>query len=129
MAGRDTTLLIPAEQLLDTPNDVWSPSKHKLPPEPPPPPPEMPISQEMAAAQGIDGKLLLKKTKPRRTVDYFGPMGRWFYVCQTNYMLFPSANSAFSYARSIPMVIFLIYDQLLRISLTYARASHEIVTS
>jgi hypothetical protein len=71
-----------SQQLLDIPDDVWSPSKHKLPPEPPPPPPEMPISQEMAAAQGIDGKLLLKKTKPRRTVDYFGPMGRWLYVCQ-----------------------------------------------
>jgi hypothetical protein len=27
---------------------------------------------------GIDGKTLLKKTKPRRTVDYFGPMGRWY---------------------------------------------------
>ena len=81
MAGRDVPLLIPAKHLLDTPDDVWSPSKHKLPPEPPPPPPEMPISQEMAAAQGIDGKLLLKKTKPRRTVDYFGPMGRWLYVC------------------------------------------------
>jgi len=88
MAGRGAALLIPAKQLLGVPDDVWSPSKHMLPPEPPPPPPEMPISQEMAAAQGIDGKLLLKKTKPRRTVDYFGPMGRWLYVCQTRCLFF-----------------------------------------
>lgn len=90
MAGKDATLLIPAKQLLDVPDDVWFPSKHRLPPEPPPPPPEMPISQEMAAAQGIDGKLLLKKTKPRRTVDYFGPMGRWLYVCSSHCLLFPN---------------------------------------
>jgi hypothetical protein len=29
---------------------------------------------------GIDGKALLKKMKPRRTVDYFAPMGRWLLV-------------------------------------------------
>jgi hypothetical protein len=39
------------------------------------------ISTEAAAVMaGIDGKTLLKKTKPRRTVDYFGPMGRWTWV-------------------------------------------------
>jgi hypothetical protein len=39
------------------------------------------LEAELAnARQMIDGKLI-KKTRPRRTVDYNGGMGRWLLVC------------------------------------------------
>ncbi|KAG8860603.1 pre-mRNA cleavage and polyadenylation factor (CPF) complex subunit [Serendipita sp. 411] len=75
----DSPLLIPNIQSL--PPDVWRPTKHLSKPEPPPPPPDVnPAIEAAAMAAGMDGKTLLKKTKPRRTVDYFGPMGRWLWM-------------------------------------------------
>ncbi|KAG8835942.1 pre-mRNA cleavage and polyadenylation factor (CPF) complex subunit [Serendipita sp. 399] len=72
-------ILIPNLQPL--PQDVWKPTKHLSKPEPPPPLPDVsPAIEAAAMAAGMDGKTLLKKTKPRRTVDYFAPMGRWLWA-------------------------------------------------
>lgn len=72
-------ILVPG--LSSVPRDIWTPKNHLTRPDPPPPPPDVtPAIEAAAAAAGIDGKTLLKKTKPRRTVDYFGPMGRWFWM-------------------------------------------------
>jgi len=45
------------------------------------------LEAELAnARQMIDGKLI-KKTRPRRTVDYNGGMGRWLLVrCALNFL-------------------------------------------
>ncbi|KIM23526.1 hypothetical protein M408DRAFT_119447 [Serendipita vermifera MAFF 305830] len=75
-------ILIPNMKPL--PQDVWKPTKHLTKPEPPPPPPDLaPAAEAAALLAGVDGKALLKKTKPRRTVDYFGPMGRWYALKKT----------------------------------------------
>lgn len=56
----------------------WKPRRSLLNP-PPPPPEDMTPEQEAAAAKlSIDGKF--RKVRPRRTVDYGGPMGRWTLV-------------------------------------------------
>jgi hypothetical protein len=48
------------------------------------------LEAELAnARQMIDGKLI-KKTRPRRTVDYNGGMGRWLLVRRLDFrILFP----------------------------------------
>lgn len=56
----------------------WKP-KRDLANPPPPPPEDMTPEQEAAAARlSLDGKF--RKVRPRRTVDYGGPMGRWTVV-------------------------------------------------
>lgn len=58
----------------------WAPSKYLQAPQPPPIDDAKLQDLEMAAArQMMDGKAM-KKTRPRRTVDYGGPMGRWALV-------------------------------------------------
>ena len=58
----------------------WQPKQHLLPPNAPPVDEGQVRDQEMAAQrQLMDGKAL-KKTRPRRTVDYAGGMGRWALV-------------------------------------------------
>lgn len=60
--------------------DEWRPQRYLSEPEPPPQDDTKVIEQEMASArQMLDGKTV-KKTRPRRTVDYNGPMGRWALV-------------------------------------------------
>ncbi|KAI0062055.1 WD40 repeat-like protein [Artomyces pyxidatus] len=55
----------------------WTPKKFLQPPQPPPTDETRIHDMEMAVArQMLDGKAL-KKTRPRRTVDYGGGMGRW----------------------------------------------------
>lgn len=54
--------------------------------------------QEMAMArQAMDGKVV-KKVRPRRTVDYGGPMGRWALVSRYSLMHMISAETAFSWS-------------------------------
>jgi len=55
----------------------WVPKRNLSVPNPPPPDDSRTQDQEMAMArQLMDGKAV-KKVRPRRTVDYGGPMGRW----------------------------------------------------
>ncbi|KAK0210333.1 WD40-repeat-containing domain protein [Desarmillaria ectypa] len=55
----------------------WTPKKHLLPPQPPPVDDAKIQEQELAnSRQMLDGKII-KKTRPRKTVDYYGGMGRW----------------------------------------------------
>jgi polyadenylation factor subunit 2 len=57
----------------------WRPTRYLQPPQPPPPD-ENRLDMELAVArQMVDGKVL-KKTRPRRTVDHSGGMGRWNLV-------------------------------------------------
>ncbi|KAI6123976.1 hypothetical protein EDD16DRAFT_1563645, partial [Pisolithus croceorrhizus] len=55
----------------------WTPKKYLSGPQPPPVDDARVLEQEMATARQLaDGKAV-KKTRPRRTVDYNGRMGRW----------------------------------------------------
>ncbi|KAG5653956.1 hypothetical protein H0H81_009073 [Sphagnurus paluster] len=55
----------------------WKPQRYRTAPQPPPQDDGKTQELEMAnARQMLDGKLI-KKTRPRRTVDYNGGMGRW----------------------------------------------------
>ncbi|KAG6896846.1 hypothetical protein C0992_005684 [Termitomyces sp. T32_za158] len=59
------------------PHLEWKPSKYRSAPQPPPQDDGKLQELELASArQMLDGKLI-KKTRPRRTVDYNGGMGRW----------------------------------------------------
>jgi polyadenylation factor subunit 2 len=55
----------------------WTPKKYRSAPQPPPT--DDGKIQDIDARQMLDGKLV-KKTRPRRTVDYNGGMGRWTLV-------------------------------------------------
>lgn len=79
-------LLLP-QKAIPTPNNgshvEWTPKRYMSEPQPPPMD-DMKIQElEMAAArQMMDGKIV-KKTRPRRTVDYNGGLGRWALVSPT----------------------------------------------
>lgn len=81
-----TTLpvLLPATatpQLASSSHLEWSPKKYRTAPQPPPQDDARNQEIELAnARQMLDGKII-KKTRPRRTVDYNGGMGRWTLVC------------------------------------------------
>lgn len=68
----------------------WKPRRYLSEPQPPPLDDNKILEAELAnARQMIDGKLI-KKTRPRRTVDYNGGMGRWLLVrCLDFRILFP----------------------------------------
>ncbi len=77
-------VLLPQSALphsLSTTHRPWTPERYTLPPQPPPPQDDAKVQeQELAnARQVMDGKMV-KKTRPRRTVDYNGGMGRWVLV-------------------------------------------------
>ena len=77
-----TTLpvLLPPSALPSTAHQPWTPKRYTLPPQPPPQDDAKVQEQELAnARQVMDGKMV-KKTRPRRTVDYNGGMGRWVLV-------------------------------------------------
>ena len=58
----------------------WTPRRYLSAPQPPPMDDAKLQEQEMAnARQAMDGKTV-KKTRPRRTVDYNGGLGRWALV-------------------------------------------------
>ncbi len=76
-------LLLPPQALPPPPNlshIEWEPKRYLSPPQPPPQDDNKIQEQEMAnARQVMDGKVL-KKTRPRRTVDYNGGLCRWTLV-------------------------------------------------
>lgn len=58
----------------------WTPKRYLTGPQPPPVDDAKVLEQELAAARQLaDGKAV-KKTRPRRTVDFNGGMGRWTLV-------------------------------------------------
>lgn len=72
------TKVLPQEHSI--PHIEWTPKKYLDPPQPPPVDDARAQEQELAhARQFMDGKLV-KKTRPRRTVDFNGGMGRWAMV-------------------------------------------------
>jgi polyadenylation factor subunit 2 len=60
-----------------TTNLEWTPTKYRSAPQPPPT--DEGKIPDNDPRQLLDGKLI-KKTRPRRTVDYNGGMGRWALV-------------------------------------------------
>ncbi|KIK91982.1 hypothetical protein PAXRUDRAFT_830393 [Paxillus rubicundulus Ve08.2h10] len=72
-------LLLPSSSIPRLPNTKfeWTPKRHLTGPQPPPIDDAKVMEQELAAARQLaDGKAV-KKTRPRRTVDFNGGMGRW----------------------------------------------------
>lgn len=72
-------VLLPPSALPRTSTNDWKPTKYFAPPQPPPVDEQRTEIAQAAARQLLDGKAL-KKTRPRRTVDYGGSMGRWILV-------------------------------------------------
>ena len=81
MAAR-VPVLLPSNSLPrpSHPTLEWTPKRYLTGPQPPPVDDTKVVEQEMAAARQLaDGKAV-KKTRPRRTVDFNGGMGRWALV-------------------------------------------------
>ncbi len=76
-------LLLPQKTLaqpLNVSHLEWKPKRYLSDPQPPPQDESKVQEETLANARlMIDGKLI-KKTRPRRTVDYNGEMGRWALV-------------------------------------------------
>jgi len=83
-------LLLPQRfdfQPQNAPQLEWKPSRYLCDPQPPPLDESKLQEETLANARlMIDGKLI-KKTRPRRTVDYNGGMGRWALVCALHMQL------------------------------------------
>ena len=74
-------LLLPPQNTKTSSYPEWKPSRHLQPPQAPVVDDQRIQDLELAVQrQLLDGKAL-KKTRPRRTVDYAGGMGRWALVC------------------------------------------------
>ena len=74
-------LLLPTQPVQTADSSAWEPRRHLQPPQPPVIDDQRIQDLELAVQrQLLDGKAL-KKTRPRRTVDYAGGMGRWSLVC------------------------------------------------
>lgn len=71
----------------------WRPTRHPdVPAAPPEEEPNMAEIEMAAARQSMDGRPI-KKTRPRRTVDFNGSMGRWHLVSVSNVLyLIAEAN-------------------------------------
>ena len=82
MSTAQPPLLLPPEYILPDPNpEEWAPAKLFEEPAPPPVDNDKIRELELAAQrQLLDGKAL-KKTRPRRTVDYTGGVGKFALVC------------------------------------------------
>lgn len=73
--------LLPTRPTKTTNYPAWEPQRHLQLPQPPVVDDQRIQDLELAVQrQLLDGKAL-KKTRPRRTVDYAGGMGRWALVC------------------------------------------------
>lgn len=73
-------VLLPPTAVANPSEFEWRPQRDLDIPVPAPPEDARTHDQEMAMArQAMDGKVV-KKVRPRRTVDYGGPLGRWTLV-------------------------------------------------
>ena len=80
----DLPLLLPSSVIPQPsviPHLEWKPTKYLSEPQPPPQ-----DTGQIPEGQVIDGKII-KKTRPRRTVDYNGGVGRWALVRRTCMLL------------------------------------------
>ncbi|KAF7310508.1 WD-REPEATS-REGION domain-containing protein [Mycena chlorophos] len=69
--------LLPPSAIPRQVKNEWRPSRYLSEPQPPPVDEAMRMQELEAVARAMaDGKPV-KKTRPRRTVDYNGPLGRW----------------------------------------------------
>lgn len=59
------------------PHLEWTPKRYLSDPQPPPMDDARVLEQEMAAARQLQDGKAVKKTRPRRTVDFNAGMGRW----------------------------------------------------
>ena len=73
-------ILLPSSVLPPTQisHSEWKPKRYLLNPQPPVT--DDLKEQELANAKQIQDGKVLKKTRPRRTVDYNGGLGRWALV-------------------------------------------------
>ena len=99
-------VLLPASaipQPTPTPHLEWKPKRYLSEPQPPPQDEGKLLEQELAnQRQMIDGKII-KKTRPRRTVDYNGGIGRWALVCIT--VNWPTSHlTSLSFANCAPIL-------------------------
>jgi len=82
-------LLLPTQPTKTTKYPEWKPQRYLQTPQPPVVDDQRIHDLELAVQrQLLDGKAL-KKTRPRRTVDYAGGMGRWALVCQQPEFRYP----------------------------------------
>jgi polyadenylation factor subunit 2 len=73
-------LLLPPKSIPTKTYREWTPKNYMAAPQPPLQDDSKMQEMEMAAARHfLDGKTI-KKTRPRRTVDYNGGLGRWALV-------------------------------------------------
>ena len=80
-------ILLPVQNTKTNKYPEWTPQRHLQPPQPPVVDDQRILDLELAVQrQLLDGKAL-KKTRPRRTVDYAGGMGRWALVCCVSFTL------------------------------------------
>ena len=77
--GDALPLLLPPSAIPRASTSGWQPKQHLSLPQPPAPDEQKQDLTAAVAKQLLDGKLL-KKNRPRRTVDYGGSMGRWITV-------------------------------------------------
>lgn len=79
MAELPILLPVKASPPSDLARFEWRPKTDLTTPAPPPAD-DTTVDQEVAMArQALEGKAV-RKVRPRRTVDYGGPMGRWTLV-------------------------------------------------
>jgi polyadenylation factor subunit 2 len=80
-------LLLPVQNTKTNNYPEWTPQRYLQPPQAPVVDDQRILDLELAVQrQLLDGKAL-KKTRPRRTVDYAGGMGRWALVCYVPFTL------------------------------------------
>ena len=112
-------LLLPTQHTKTTSSHEWEPRRYLQPPQPPIIDDQRIQDLELAVQrQLLDGKAL-KKTRPRRTVDYAGGMGRWALVCCISFYLDSVSDPLSSFARCNQIHdMYPIYGQVPHISLT-----------
>ncbi|TFK69647.1 WD40 repeat-like protein [Pluteus cervinus] len=110
MATTTLPVLLPAKAIprpVSAPQLDWQPRRYLSAPQPPPQDDNKAQEMEMASArQMMDGKVI-KKTRPRRTVDYNGGMGRWSLLRK----LRPNPNYVPSIRPTPPYIIDLLPPQ------------------
>jgi len=62
------------------PHLEWTPKRYLSDPQPPPMDDARILEQELAAARQVQDGKAVKKTRPRRTVDFNAGIGKWNLV-------------------------------------------------
>lgn len=94
----------------------WTPKRYLEEPQPPSNEDAL-LQEEFIQKQLLEGKVV-KKTRPRRTVDYNGGMGRWILVSRNNLDMCTAENEKSPENFGRTQLSFLIFARVLLISLT-----------